>query len=136
MDRPNVHRQGMERLRREAPLKSKPCSPHGWRFIDLGHHQDEIADVAIDKVPAIGLKLVMNLVDESRGAVKIERLVAPDQDPEQVIEPDEMVDMGVRNENMFEAMDLARRQGGNVAEVEQNGAGFKQRLDIECRIAG
>ena len=50
--------------------------------------------------------------------------------------PIEMVDMGVRDEDVLEAVDFARRQAGYVAEVEHERVPLEQSLDIERRIAG
>ncbi len=51
-----------------------------------------------------------------------------------MIEPDEMINVRMRDEHMFETLYLAGRQIRDVAEVEQDRTLFKQRLDIERRI--
>jgi hypothetical protein len=53
-----------------------------------------------------------------------------------VIKSDEVVDMRARNKDVFEALDLARRQIRYIAEIKHDRTPFKQRLDIGRRIAG
>ena len=53
-----------------------------------------------------------------------------------MIKPDEMIDMRVRDEDVFEAMNLSRRQMRDIAEVKQDRALFKERFDIERRVPG
>jgi hypothetical protein len=53
-----------------------------------------------------------------------------------MIETDEVIDMCVRNKDMFETQDLARRQARNIAEIEHDRTPLEQSLDIKRRIAG
>ena len=53
-----------------------------------------------------------------------------------MIKPDEMIDMRMRDADKVQALDLPRRQTGDVAEIEQDRTPFKQRFDIERRIPG
>jgi hypothetical protein len=78
---------------------------------------------------------VLDVLDEPLGAIKPDRLLAPDQYPQQAVKADEMVDMRVRDKDMLEAMDLSRRQIRDVAQVKQNCAFFEQRFDKKRRIA-
>src|SRR6266540_3057930 len=123
-----------ERLMRESLFQAKPRTSDLVGAIDLADRQDQVARIALDEVPAIGLELVMDLVDQALGAIEIDRLLAPDQYPEEVIEADEMIDMSVGDEHVLEAMDLSGRQDRDVPEIKEEGAAFEQRLDIERRI--
>lgn len=51
-----------------------------------------------------------------------------------MIEPDKVVDVCVRNKDVFKALNLSRRQIRDIAEIKHDRALFKQRLDIERRI--
>jgi hypothetical protein len=55
--------------------------------------------------------------------------------PEQSIKTDEMIDVGVRDEDVLQTVDLSRRQTGKITEVEEHGMFFEQCFDIEGRIA-
>jgi hypothetical protein len=81
------------------------------------------------------MKLVTYVVDEAFRTIEIDVLLSADQDPQQAIESDEMIDMRMRYEYVFEPQDLARRQGRNIAQVEQNRTLFEQRLNVQHRIS-
>ena len=78
----------------------------------------------------------MDLRDEAGGSVEPDDFLTSDQNPKQPVEPDEVVDMRMRNEDVLEPLDPARRQIGQVAEVEEDRAPLEQGFDIERRIAG
>jgi hypothetical protein len=63
------------------------------------------------------------------------RALPPDHDAQEAIEADEMVDVGVGDEEMFEALNSLRRQIREVAEVDEDRAPLKQRFDIKRLIA-
>jgi hypothetical protein len=62
-------------------------------------------------------------------------VLAAHEHAQQSIETDEMIDMGVGDEDMLQTLDLSRRQIGKIAEVEEHGMFFEQCFDIEGRIA-
>lgn len=63
----------------------------------------------IDKVPAIGLKLVVNLIDEAPRSVERDRFLPSGHDSQQVIESDEVVDMRMRDKDTLKPLNFARR---------------------------
>ncbi len=77
---------------------------------DFGHHESQIAGFTIDEIPEIGLQFVVDAIDKTGRAIKIDLLVPTDEHPQQPIEPEEMIDMRVRNEHMLKAPDLSWRQ--------------------------
>src|SRR5450830_1851714 len=91
-------------------LEPEPRNLSFKRGIDFGHDEDQVAHVTIDKIPTIAKKLVLDLLDETLGAIKPDRLLAPDQHPQQAVKADEMVDMRVRDKGMLKPLDLSRRQ--------------------------
>ena len=105
------------------------------RGIDFGYNKDEIEGVPVDKVPAISMELVLHLFDEVCRSIKIECLLPPCEHAQQSIETDEMIDMGVRDEDVLQTVDFSRRQTGKIAKVEEHGIFFEERFDIEGRIA-
>src|SRR5262249_7723091 len=60
--------------------------PDFQRRIDLSHLEDKVALIAIDKIPTISLKLMMNVVDDSAWAIEFDRLLPPNQYPQEVVE--------------------------------------------------
>ena len=61
----------------------------------------------------------MHVVDETRRPIKLDLLVAPDQDPQQAIEAGKMINMGMGHEHVFETLNFPRRERADVAEIEQ-----------------
>ena len=104
--------------RRKRVLETEPRSLSRKRGIDFGYDEDQVAHVTIDKIPMIAMKLVLDVLDETLGAIKPDRLLPPDQHPQQAIKADEMIDMRVRHKDMLEPLDLSRRQIRDVAQVE------------------
>jgi hypothetical protein len=47
-----------------------------------------------------------------------------------------MIDVSMRDEDMVDVQDLARRQGGNIADVEQDRTVRELGLDVQRRISG
>ncbi len=84
--------------------------------VDFSYGEGEVDRKTIDKVPTISGKLVINMFDEANGSVEPNFLLPSDQDSQQVVEPDEVVDMGVRDKDVFQALNLSRRQVRYVAE--------------------
>jgi hypothetical protein len=91
--------------------------------------------VARDQIPLITAQLVVDAVDKPRRSVQANRFVPPDQQPKQAVESEEMIDVGMGDEHLAGAEDLACRQSGDVADVEQERGVAEQGLDIDCRVA-
>jgi hypothetical protein len=77
----------------EPALQAKARGLCPKRGIDFGHHEDEVAEVTIGKVPAIGMKLVAHLIDEAFRTVEVDLRLAPHEDPQQPIKSNEVIDM-------------------------------------------
>jgi hypothetical protein len=105
------------------------------RGIDFGYDKDKIEDIPIDEIPGIGTELVLHLFDEVGRSIKVECFLPACEHAQQSIETDEMIDMGMGDEDMLQTLDLSRRQIGKIAEVEEDGMFLEQRFDIEGRIA-
>jgi len=78
----------------------------------------------------------MDMIDEPIRPIEFDRLLPSDQNPQQTIKSDEMIDMRVRHEDVFEALNLPRRQVGDIAEIKQDRAPLKERFDIKGRVSG
>ncbi len=104
------------------------------RGIDFGYNKDEIEGIPINEIPEIRRKLVLYLFDEVCRSIKVEGFLPAREHSQHSIETDEMIDMGVRDEDMLQTVDLSRRQIGKIAEVEEHGMFFEHRFDVEGRI--
>lgn len=105
------------------------------RGIDFGYDKDEIEGIPINEIPEIRRKLVLYLFDEVRRSIKVECFLPAREHAQQSIETDEMIDMGVRDEDMLQTVDLSRRQIGKITKVEEDGMFFEHRFDVQGRIA-
>src|SRR6185437_1378105 len=123
------------RLRSKTRLQAELRTRRRTRRVELIDDEDEIASVGLDEVPAIALKLVIDALGKACRAMKLHHLLAANQKPQQLVETDEVIDMRMRDEYLVDAVRFARRQRGNVAEIEHQAALFEQRVDINSRIA-
>jgi len=86
--------------------------------IELSDRDDEIARMFIEKVQCIGFEFVLDAVGKTRRADEMQRHCPMQTDAQQPIEPDKMIHVGVRDEGMADAKELAGRQRGQIAEIE------------------
>lgn len=126
----------VDRLLGKRALQTEPYRAGGKRGFDFSHHENEVADIAIDEIPMIGEKLVMHVVDEAPWTVQVDLLLPPYEQSQQAIESDEVIHMRMRDKDVLEALNFARRERGDIAQVEQDRAPLEQRLDIERRVPG
>ncbi len=85
----------------------------------LRHEQLELVGVVCDQIPGIGAELVLDVIEERGRPVEMDAPVPPQGDPEEVIETDEMVHVGVGNEDVVDLQEFTRRQEMEVAEIEK-----------------
>ena len=111
-------------------FQTKPRSVGRKRRSDFGHDENEVAHVTVDEIPTIAMQLVLDVLNETCGAIKPDRLLPPDQHPQQAVKADEMIDMRVRDKDMLKPLDLARRQIRDITQVKQNRTLFEQRFDM------
>ena len=89
--------------------------------IDLRDGEGKIVGILVYQIPCIGPEPVLDVPDESRGAEKGDPAVSPQAKTDKMIEPDEMVHMGVGNEDVIDFHYLSGGQGMEIAKVKQNG---------------
>lgn len=121
-------------LASEGCLQAETGATHDTGPIEFRGDEDEVVRVTVDEVPLIALQLVMHLVEKASGAVESDRLLSSDKHAEQPIEAEKVVEMGVRYEDLLDPQNPARRQCGDIAEIEEDGAPLEQRLDEHRRI--
>jgi len=92
---------------------------------DLAGGDSQVDPVILDEVPGVGRESVLDALDEARRPEQLERTGAAEADAQQPIEPDEMVHVGMRHEDVTRPQDLARWECGDVAQVEQESAALE-----------
>jgi len=105
-------------LVRKASAAGEARSPPAAISVYVEHVQNQFDRVAVHDVPRVPPKLVFDLRDEARPADKRQALLAPEHDAQHLVEADEVVHVGVADEGMRHAQQLARRQHRDVAEIE------------------
>jgi hypothetical protein len=86
--------------------------------VELSDRDDEIARIFTEKVQCIGFELVLDAVGKPRRADEMQRHCPMQTDAQQPIEPDKMIHVGVRHEDMTDAKELAGRKRRQIAEIE------------------
>jgi len=128
--------RGPQVLEDESLFQAKPHFVGFKGACDLGDFKHQIIEIAINKVPAVRLQLVVNMLDEASRSIELERFFSPNEHSQQAIKSNEVIDVRVRYKNMLHSLKLAGRQVCKVAQVEKNGAPFEQSLDVQGRITG
>jgi len=77
---------------------------------------------------------VLHLIEETGRTGEMKGSKAVQADPQQAVEAGEMIHVGVGNERMRDAAELACGQRRQVAEVEQQRATAKAKVDEHRRI--
>ena len=77
----------------------------------------------------IGLELMAHPLNEAGRAIQVHRRLTTDQHAQEGIETDEVVDMGMRHENMRDTQNSTRRQSREIAEIELDGPLFEHWSD-------
>ena len=129
-----VYRQFLLMFAPERRPATEAGAPRHAGGVNLGRFEREIGIVALDQVPGVRPELACHLSQESGRAVKPHHVLAAETDSEQPVEADEVVHMRVRHEHVAQAQDLARCQRPQIAQVEHQGAFFKQKVDIQARV--
>jgi hypothetical protein len=56
--------------------------------------------IVFDQIPGIGRDFIIQLIQKIRRTIQIHYLVSAQTDPEKMIEPDEMIHMGMGDKDM------------------------------------
>ncbi len=120
----------------EGVLEPEPGSFGRQRGSDLGDREHEVAGIPVRQIPEIRMSSVLHVLDKPLRPKEAYAFFSSDQQSQQPIEADEVIDMGMRDKDMFDPLYLARRQRRDVAQVKQDRMALEQRLDIERRVSG
>ena len=68
-----------------------------------------------------------DLVDKAGGPIEVERLVPPEAEPDQLVETDEVVHVGVADEYMRNFADVSGGKRRDISEIEHDGSALKEK---------
>ena len=125
---------GVQGLPPESPAAAELGRSGPSVRVDLGRPHHEVALVVGHQVPGVGGELVLDLVDEPGWPEEVEDLVPSQEEPQQGVEPGEVVHVGVGDEGVAHLQDLPRGERGEVPEVEQQRPLLEEEVDVEPRI--
>jgi hypothetical protein len=103
--------------------------------MQFADQQGEVTFVVVHQVPGIGRELGLHLGEDARRPEELDRVRPAERDAQQPVETHEVVHVGVRDEHMADAQQLAWRQRADVAEIEEQGALFEEEIDQEPGVA-
>jgi hypothetical protein len=102
--------------------------------VDLVSHHDEFGLVVLDQIPCVRCELVFEVLNELLRTVQTHSGIAPQTDSQQVIETGEVIHVSVRDKYITDAQHLARRQNGDIADIEQDRPPFELQIDEDPRV--
>ena len=91
--------------------------------------------VALEQVPGVGVQLVLDALDHSGRAEQANRPLAAEGEAQEVVKAGPVVHVGVRDEDVGHPQELAGRQGGEIAGVDEEGAAAVHQIDEQGRVA-
>lgn len=74
-------------------------------------------------------------VDEPLGSEQANGFFSAHEHAQQQIEPNKMIDMSVRDENLLDAVNLACRQSRDISEIKQDCVFLEDGFDVERGVA-
>jgi hypothetical protein len=87
----------------------------------FGDQEMKTVRVVLHEVPGVGPEFSFHVVHETGGAEQVHFLVPAEGDPEEMVEADEVVHVGMGDEGMGHFQDFSRGQGGEIPHVEEKG---------------
>src|SRR3546814_7357956 len=89
----------------------------------------------IHQIPAIGLKLVAHRCRKACRAYHADLFVTSDIDPQQLVEPDEMIHVHMGNEDVSYTQQVSRAERREIAQIEQQCLRPVESLNEQSRVA-
>src|SRR3989304_2831439 len=113
-----------KRARRQVPapegLSAGKARPPDGVGIDLKDLETE--GVALDKVPGVPSELSLHVADDPWGPEEAQDAIAAQDRSEELIETDEVIEVGMRDEDFAHPEEIPGRHGGNRAQIKEEGA--------------
>jgi hypothetical protein len=101
---------GLQYFSLKSILEAKPGRTQRFIGSDLRDDKDEVRRKPIDEIPPISVELMPHRIDEAIRPVQVDRLLSSNQNSQQMVEPDEVIDMNMRDEYALNPLNAARRQ--------------------------
>jgi len=84
------------------------------------NQQFEIVAIVFHEVPGVSLELAFDMKEKAGGAEEADPLVPSQADPQDRIEADKMIDMGVRDKDMPDFENFPGDEVMKIAEIEKD----------------
>ena len=120
-----------QQLGREAGAGAEPRL-HEAVVMALDDRERE--GIARGQVPGIARELAANVVDQPRRPAERQLAIPRQRQPQQLIEPHEMVHVGVRDAHVREPQAVAGAQAIDAAEIEEQRVTLPPQRDVERRV--
>lgn len=89
--------------------------------MDLRRDDGKVVRVVLHEIPGVGRQFVLKLPEEPRRAEEAQVLVPAQAEPEQMVETDKVVHVGVRYKDVIDLQELAGRKVMQIPEIEKEG---------------
>ena len=119
----------------EAAREAESETPQPFRRDQFGDVKHHVRRVALRQIPGVALQLVADAVGETFGSEQVDPGIAPDIDPQQRIETEQVVHVHVRHGHGADPQQVSRRERRKVAAIEQHRLPLVGELDEQRRIA-
>ncbi|MGH1570655.1 hypothetical protein ACRAWG_08330 [Methylobacterium sp. P31] len=129
---PGIRRR--HRALRELRLRAELRPTHEAPVGELLDPDAEIRRMGPEQVPGVGVQAVGDPGDEPFRPDEAQGLRAVQADPQQTVEPGEVVHVGVRHEDVAHPHQLPGGERGDVTEIEQQGPPRVSEVEIEAGI--
>jgi hypothetical protein len=103
--------------------------------VDFKNDQVKTGRVVFQQVPGIGGKMMFQMFDESRRPETGNDLLASQANPQQTIEPDEMIHMGMGYKKMGYPQDFSGLKVGYFSQIEKDRPPVKTDIDKQSRVS-
>jgi hypothetical protein len=98
--------------------------------VHLDGNNGKIGRVISDQIPGIAAQPVPHLVDKTGRTIEMDFLLAAETDPYQLVEADEMVDVGMGDKHVAYPQKLAVREITEISQIEQESSARKEKIDV------
>src|SRR6185369_6260532 len=102
--------------------------------MEFGGNDGEVGGIALHQVPGKGGESVLYLGGEAGRTEKVETFFAAETETQHLVEADEVVDVGMGDEDVGESQYFPGGEGADVSQVEQERPSLVEEIDIYPRV--
>jgi hypothetical protein len=103
-------------------------------LVHLRHFQLEIVRIFVHQVPRVARELSLHSFKKTGRPEKMKLFFTAQRDPEQGVESDEMIHMGVSHKNVLDLEQFSRRKGVKIPKIKEDGFPLIQEGNEKTRI--